>query len=152
LRRNHVTSLRQPTDGDVFGHYGFGNVERVASERIGRETVTYVSNIYKYYITYRLSAAQPGATRSGEGGGREAQVNVNGAYLSSLTTAARHHPLWAVPSESPHFVRPDDGPSDVLLTTDVHRANPRISTRFPHRATVNRSPVAAAILLSSQAR
>ena len=25
----------------------FGNVERVASERIGRETVTYVSNIYK---------------------------------------------------------------------------------------------------------
>ena len=26
----------------------FGNVERVASERIGRETVTYVSNIYKY--------------------------------------------------------------------------------------------------------
>jgi membrane-bound lytic murein transglycosylase MltF len=32
----------------------FGNVERVASERIGRETVTYVANIYKYYITYRL--------------------------------------------------------------------------------------------------
>ncbi len=32
----------------------FGNVERVASERIGRETVTYVSNIYKYYIAYRL--------------------------------------------------------------------------------------------------
>jgi len=36
----------------------FGNVERVASERIGRETVTYVSNIYKYYITYRLLSAQ----------------------------------------------------------------------------------------------
>ena len=36
----------------------FGNVERVASERIGRETVTYVSNIYKYYIAYRLSAEQ----------------------------------------------------------------------------------------------
>jgi hypothetical protein len=32
----------------------FNNVERIASERIGRETVTYVSNIYKYYITYRL--------------------------------------------------------------------------------------------------
>jgi membrane-bound lytic murein transglycosylase MltF len=32
----------------------FGNVEQVASERIGRETVTYVSNIYKYYIAYRL--------------------------------------------------------------------------------------------------
>ena len=32
----------------------FGNVEQVASERIGRETVTYVSNIYKYYVAYRL--------------------------------------------------------------------------------------------------
>jgi len=30
----------------------------VASERIGRETVTYVSNIYKYYIAYRLLADQ----------------------------------------------------------------------------------------------
>ena len=36
----------------------FGNVERIASERIGRETVTYVSNIYKYYITYTLLTAQ----------------------------------------------------------------------------------------------
>jgi membrane-bound lytic murein transglycosylase MltF len=36
----------------------FGNVERVASERIGRETVTYVSNIYKYYIAYRLLSDQ----------------------------------------------------------------------------------------------
>jgi membrane-bound lytic murein transglycosylase MltF len=32
----------------------FGNVEQVASERIGRETVTYVANIYKYYVAYRL--------------------------------------------------------------------------------------------------
>ena len=36
----------------------FNNVERVASERIGRETVTYVSNIYKYYITYKLVTDQ----------------------------------------------------------------------------------------------
>ena len=36
----------------------FGNVERIASERIGRETVTYVSNIYKYYVTYTLLTAQ----------------------------------------------------------------------------------------------
>jgi membrane-bound lytic murein transglycosylase MltF len=32
----------------------FDNVERVASEKIGRETVQYVSNIYKYYIAYTL--------------------------------------------------------------------------------------------------
>ena len=35
-----------------------GQVEQVVSARIGRETVTYVSNIFKYYVTYRLIAAQ----------------------------------------------------------------------------------------------
>jgi membrane-bound lytic murein transglycosylase MltF len=32
----------------------FNNVERVAALRIGRETVQYVSNIFKYYVAYRL--------------------------------------------------------------------------------------------------
>ncbi|MWV16614.1 transporter substrate-binding domain-containing protein [Pseudomonas sp. L-22-4S-12] len=32
----------------------FHNVEYVAAEKIGQETVTYVSNIYKYYIAYHL--------------------------------------------------------------------------------------------------
>jgi membrane-bound lytic murein transglycosylase MltF len=32
----------------------FGNVEQIASERVGRETVTYVSNIYKYFVAYKL--------------------------------------------------------------------------------------------------
>ena len=32
----------------------FGNVEQIASERIARETVTYVANIFKYYVAYRL--------------------------------------------------------------------------------------------------
>jgi membrane-bound lytic murein transglycosylase MltF len=32
----------------------FNNVEQIASERIGRETVTYVGNIYKYYVAYKL--------------------------------------------------------------------------------------------------
>ena len=32
----------------------FGNVEQIAAERIGRETVTYVANIFKYYVAYRL--------------------------------------------------------------------------------------------------
>jgi membrane-bound lytic murein transglycosylase MltF len=50
-----VRALRRETakrglDPNVW----FGNVEQIASERIGRETVTYVSNIYKYYIAYRL--------------------------------------------------------------------------------------------------
>jgi membrane-bound lytic murein transglycosylase MltF len=32
----------------------FRNVEIVVAKRIGRETVQYVSNIYKYYVAYRL--------------------------------------------------------------------------------------------------
>lgn len=36
----------------------FRNVEVVAAKRIGRETVQYVSNIYKYYIAYSLIQEQ----------------------------------------------------------------------------------------------
>ena len=36
----------------------FNNVELVAAEAIGRETVQYVSNIYKYYLAYRLVTDQ----------------------------------------------------------------------------------------------
>ena len=52
----------------------FGNVERVASERIGRETVTYVSNIYKYYVTYRLMTAQQRPARRRQSHGRQDPV------------------------------------------------------------------------------
>lgn len=44
-------AARRGLDPDVW----FGNVEQVAAERIGRETVQYVSNIYKYYVAYRLA-------------------------------------------------------------------------------------------------
>jgi len=36
----------------------FRNVEIIAAKRIGRETVQYVSNIYKYYTAYRLIVNQ----------------------------------------------------------------------------------------------
>jgi len=36
----------------------FGNVELVAADKIGAETVTYVSNIYKYYTAYKLLEEQ----------------------------------------------------------------------------------------------
>ncbi len=32
----------------------FDNVEIIAAEKIGAETVTYISNIYEYYVAYRL--------------------------------------------------------------------------------------------------
>ena len=45
---------REATERGLDPNVWFNNVERVASERIGRETVTYVSNIYKYYVSYLL--------------------------------------------------------------------------------------------------
>jgi membrane-bound lytic murein transglycosylase MltF len=36
----------------------FNNVELIAAEKVGRETVTYVANIYKYYLAYRMIAEQ----------------------------------------------------------------------------------------------
>jgi len=47
LRRE---AAKQGLDPNVW----FNNVERVVAAKIGRETVTYVSNIYKYYVAYTL--------------------------------------------------------------------------------------------------
>jgi membrane-bound lytic murein transglycosylase MltF len=33
----------------------FNNVEVVTAEKIGIETTTYVRNIYKYYVAYKLT-------------------------------------------------------------------------------------------------
>ena len=33
----------------------FNNVEQIAGERVGRETVQDVSNIYEYYVAYQLT-------------------------------------------------------------------------------------------------
>jgi membrane-bound lytic murein transglycosylase MltF len=41
----------------------FQNVEYVAAEKVGQETVTYVSNIYKYYIAYRLVLESRASTK-----------------------------------------------------------------------------------------
>jgi membrane-bound lytic murein transglycosylase MltF len=49
----------------------FNNVEQIASERIGRETVQYVSNIYKYYVAYRLASEEADARRRQKTGGGE---------------------------------------------------------------------------------
>jgi len=54
IRQLRKEAAKRGLDPNVW----FGNVEQIASERIGRETVTYVSNIYKYYIAYRLVAEE----------------------------------------------------------------------------------------------
>ncbi len=33
-------------------------MELIAAKRIGRETVTYVANIYKYYLAYQMMVQQ----------------------------------------------------------------------------------------------
>ncbi len=50
-----VAKLRKEArDMGLDPNVWFRNVEIVAAKRIGRETVQYVSNIYKYYVAYRL--------------------------------------------------------------------------------------------------
>ena len=54
-----IQSLRREAAKKGFDpNKWFHNVEVIASQRIGRETVTYVSNIYKYYLAYQLVLEQ----------------------------------------------------------------------------------------------
>ncbi|HKP30303.1 MAG TPA: transporter substrate-binding domain-containing protein [Gemmatimonadales bacterium] len=48
---------RKATEAGLDANVWFGNVEVIAAREIGRETVDYVSNIYKYYTVYRGMAA-----------------------------------------------------------------------------------------------
>lgn len=50
-----VAKLRKiASENGLDPNVWFQNVEYVAAEHVGQETVTYVSNIYKYYIAYSL--------------------------------------------------------------------------------------------------
>jgi membrane-bound lytic murein transglycosylase MltF len=50
IRQLRRLSKERGLDPNVW----FNNVELLAAEKIGRETVTYVSNIYKYYLAYQM--------------------------------------------------------------------------------------------------
>ena len=52
-------AARRHLDPNVW----FNNVELVAAEKIGRQTVSYVRNIYKYYIAYKLVEEQVAETQ-----------------------------------------------------------------------------------------
>jgi membrane-bound lytic murein transglycosylase MltF len=53
---NRIARLRKKTAGEGLDpNLWFGNVELVASREIGQETVQYVTNIYKYYVAYKLT-------------------------------------------------------------------------------------------------
>ena len=46
----------------------FNNVEIIAARRIGEETVTYVANIYKYYVAYKLVEEQRAEQKQAQSG------------------------------------------------------------------------------------
>lgn len=59
---NRIAGLRrraqaQGLDPDVW----FENVELVAAQAIGQETVNHVRNVYKYYVAYRLASEKSNA-------------------------------------------------------------------------------------------
>jgi membrane-bound lytic murein transglycosylase MltF len=58
---------RQATEMGLDPNRWFQNVELVASKEIGRETVDYVGNIYKYYLTYNLLEQQRRARERASG-------------------------------------------------------------------------------------
>ena len=99
LRRE---AARQGFDPDIW----FGNVEVIAARRIGRETVQYVSNIYKYYLAYQLIAerlhsrdvARDAVLKQQADRGNEAMVaQWNGDALSTgrgETNSDTGGPLW----------------------------------------------------------
>jgi membrane-bound lytic murein transglycosylase MltF len=60
VARLRTEAATRGLDPDVW----FGNVEVVAARRIGRETVDYVSNIYKYYVAYKALVAADSARRA----------------------------------------------------------------------------------------
>jgi membrane-bound lytic murein transglycosylase MltF len=51
-----IARLRRKAAGDGLDpNQWFGNVELVVAKDVGQETVQYVSNIYKYYVAYKLT-------------------------------------------------------------------------------------------------
>lgn len=65
-----VAQLRQEAgERGLDPNVWFRNVEVVAARRIGRETVDYVSNIYKYYVAYKAISAAEQARQGRDGGG-----------------------------------------------------------------------------------
>lgn len=62
---NRIAKLRKQAEVEGLDpNVWFNNVELVAAKEIGAETVTYVSNIYKYYVAYQMAAENAAKGRS----------------------------------------------------------------------------------------
>jgi len=63
-----ISKLRkEAAENGLDPNVWFGNVEHVVAKRVGRETVQYVSNIYKYYIAYKILVSQFGERDAAKG-------------------------------------------------------------------------------------
>jgi membrane-bound lytic murein transglycosylase MltF len=53
---NRIARLRELAPKEsLHGNQWFGNMELMVARNIGQVTVTYVGNVYKYYVAYRLA-------------------------------------------------------------------------------------------------
>ena len=65
---NRIVRLRkEAADMGLDPNVWFGNVELVAAKDIGQETVTYVANIYKYYVAYKLAEEESALRQKASG-------------------------------------------------------------------------------------
>jgi len=57
--QNRIVRLRKRAAAEGLNpNEWFGNVEMVVAKDIGQETVQYVSNVYKYYVAYKMAVEQ----------------------------------------------------------------------------------------------
>ena len=69
---NRIARLRkEAADNGLDPNKWFGNVELMVAKDVGQETVNYVSNIYKYYIAYKLALGDQQTQQKAE----QAKVN-----------------------------------------------------------------------------
>ena len=74
---NRIAKLRKQAEAEGLNpNVWFNNVELVAAKEIGAETVTYVSNIYKYYVAYRTASENAPKMRSQSAKGKVASALV----------------------------------------------------------------------------
>lgn len=71
-----IKTLRRRADkAGLDPNRWFGHVEQIAAQRVSRETVHYVRNVYKYYVGYaqrlETTAARKAATKKVEAGARK---------------------------------------------------------------------------------
>ena len=73
----------------------FGNVKLEVARDIGQESVTYVSNIYKYYIAYKLGGEQAHTWEKAKAtAGQTKSAPTKSLTPAGLFLSTNHYPLY----------------------------------------------------------